>query len=98
MNLPQESRFMRKISPFANWTWDKEVQSQILHALDSLICLTANINMKKGAKKLKPSEIMRPDYVKEAFKEANESKREQNSALNQELAQLFKNKNRVAEE
>ena len=75
LNLPAESRFFRKYSPLEDWNWDKEVQTQILHALDQISCQLANMFRDKGKKKAKPQELMQPEYVKKAKEKMREERR-----------------------
>lgn len=93
MNLPMESRFIQKYSPFKDWNWDKEVQSRILQMLEIIFCSVANMHRKKGTKPLRPGEQFQPDYVKNAKKstkkEAKEFAREEGEAL----AEIFEKKN-----
>jgi len=93
VNLPPESRFVQKCSPFKDWSWDKEVQTQILHAIDMFSAMYANAHRKKGSQPIKAPEVVQPDYVIEAKKKAKEAKREQNGVEQKELAELFNKRN-----
>lgn len=93
INLPMESRFMQKQSPFKDWNWDKEMQSQILHALDMLAAMYANSHRKKGAKPIKPPELVQPDYVIKAKKQAKEDKKVDNQEDQKDLADIFEKRN-----
>ena len=76
VNLPIESRFMKKYIPSKDWDFDKETQSRILLMLDVISCQLSNMFKKKGIKPRKPDEQFQPDYVKEAKKEAKKQKKE----------------------
>ena len=93
LQLPPESRMVQKYSPFKDWNWDREVQSQILHAIDTFAAMFANANRKKGAKPIKAQEQPQPDYVKKAKKEVKEGKKEDNKSTQEELAEFFSKKN-----
>ena len=93
VNLPANSRFVRKYSPFKDWNWDREMQSQILMSIDSLAVLYANANRKKGAAKAKPPKQMQPDYVEKAKKEAKKQKREEAKLEQADLAEIFEKRN-----
>lgn len=69
------------------------MQAQILHAIDSLAVLYMNSNRKKGAPKIKPSELMQPDYVEKAKKEAKKRKREDAKIMQTDLAEIFEKRN-----
>lgn len=69
-NLPPESRLVSKYSPMRDWSWEKETQAQILAALDRIQCTIYNTHKPKGRGSAKPPELMQPDYVKRAKKEA----------------------------
>ena len=75
LNLPADSRYIQKVSPFGNWNWDREVQSQILHILDILAVQYANAHRKKGSVALKIPEQIQPDYVKQAKNDAKNKKK-----------------------
>lgn len=93
MNLPPESRFFQKYSPFKDWDWDKEVQSQILHTLDSIATMYGNTHRKKGTPPLKTPPQAQPDYVKEAKKGAKEQKREESMIDQADLMEIFEKRN-----
>ena len=76
INLPLESRFVQKYSPFKDWNWDKEVQSRILQMLDLISCHLVNMHRKKGTKAVKVGEQFQPDFVLEAKKALKNEKKE----------------------
>ena len=92
-NLPPESRFIQKYSPFRDWTWDKEVQSQILRMLDLISCNIVNSHRKKGTKAIKVGDQFQPDYVAKAKKEAKVAKKEEAAIDQEELANIFEKRN-----
>ena len=94
MNLPIESRFIQKYSPFKDWTWDKEVQSRILQMLDLISCHLVNMHRKKGSKALKVQDQFQPDYVKDAKKWLKSDKKESNKEAQQDLAEIFEARNK----
>lgn len=93
INLPAESRFVRDKSPFVDWNWDKEIQSQILHSLDILVVNYANAHRKKGSVALKTPEQVQPDYVKKAKKVAKRNKKDSNKDIQKDLAEIFAKRN-----
>ena len=93
INLPMESRFIQKYSPFKDWNWDKEMQSQILHTLDSIATMYANSHRKKGTKALKAPVQAQPDYVEKAKKEAKNKKKEENELDQLDLTEIFEKRN-----
>ena len=93
INLPPESRFIQKISPFKDWTWDKEMQSQILHTLDTLVIQYANAHRKKGSPAIKIPPQIQPDYVSQAKKEVKKNKRDDNREKQKDLAEIFEKRN-----
>lgn len=93
INLPPESRFMQRYSPFKDWSWDKEVQVQILHSIDVLSAMYANSHRKKGAKPLKPPELIQPEYVAKAKKQAKEDKKATNQDDQKDLSDIFEKRN-----
>lgn len=93
MNLPIESRFIQKYSPFKDWGWDKEVQSRILQMLDVIACQMVNMHRKKGTKAIKPAEQFQPDYVKEAKKQIKADKVENAKEDQKDLAEIFEARN-----
>lgn len=93
VNLPMESRFIQKYSPFKDWDWDKEVQSRILQMLDLISCHLVNMNRKKGTKALKVQEQFQPDYVKDAKKQLKSGKKESNKEAQEDLAEIFESRN-----
>lgn len=96
LQLPVESRFVRKYNPLQDWDWDKEVQSQILRELDEISCQLSNMCKKKGAKKAKPQEQLQPDYVKKAkakIKEDEKSKNEYSEGDIQAIEDFWKSRN-----
>lgn len=98
VNLPMESRFIQKYSPFKDWDWDKEVQSRILQMLDLISCHLVNMNRKKGTKALKVSDQFQPDYVKEAKKDVKKQKKETAATDQEELASIFEKRNSEVKE
>lgn len=94
VNLPIESRFVQKYSPFKDWDWDKEVQSRILQMLDLISCHLVNMNRKKGSRALKVQEQFQPDYVKDAKKELKSGKKESNKQAQEDLAEIFESRNK----
>lgn len=98
VNLPMESRFIQKYSPFKDWDWDKEVQSRILQMLDLISCHLVNMNRKKGTKALKVSDQFQPDYVKEAKKDVKKQKKETAATNQEELASIFEKRNSEVKE
>ena len=95
VNLPEDSRMVKKYSPFKDWNWDKEMQSQILRAVDIMTTTYINSNRKKGAKKLKPPEQVQPDYVKEAKKKLGEDRKIKAREKQEELAEFFRKRNQI---
>lgn len=95
VNLPEDSRMVKKYSPFKDWNWDKEMQSQILRAVDNMTTVYINSNRKKGSKKLKPPEQVQPDYVKEAKKKLGEERKIKAREKQKELAEFFKKRNQL---
>lgn len=93
-NLPAESRCVNKWSPFKDWGWDREVQSQILRMLDLISCHIVNMNRKKGTKPLKVSDQFQPDYVKEAKEDVKKKKRVESAVQQEELAEIFEKRNK----
>lgn len=93
VNLPPESRFITKYSPFRDWNWDREMQAQILYAIDSFAVLYANAHRKKGTQKAKPPKLMQPDYAENAKKEIKKQKREKAKSEQAELAEIFAKRN-----
>jgi len=84
---------VQKYSPFKDWNWDKEIQSQILQAIDMFMVMYANANRKKGSKKIQPPELMQPDYVKKAKKNTKEQTKEDMKAKQKDLAEIFTKRN-----
>lgn len=68
-NLPEQSRVMRRFNPLKDWDWDKEIQSQILLALNRLEAMYVNSHKKKGARAVKEPVQTQPDYVKKVKEE-----------------------------
>lgn len=93
VNLPFESRFVRKYLPSKDWDWDKETQSRILLMLDTISCQLSNIFKKKHNKIREPDEQFQPDYVKKAKKDVIEEKKEVNKDIQKDLKELFEKKN-----
>ena len=95
LNLPEESRFIRKYSPFKDWDWDKEIQSQILRSIDSISVMLYNSFKGKGKSRAKRPELVQPDYVKEAKKEAEaeRNKRKAEHINLDSLKEIFENRN-----
>ena len=98
VNLPMESRFIQKYSPFKDWDWDKEVQSRILQMLDLISCHLVNMHRKKGTKALKVSDQFQPDYVKKAKKDIKKQKKETAATNQEELASIFEKRNSEVKE
>lgn len=71
-----------------DWTWNKEVQSQILHELDVISCQLANMFKEKGKKKAKPQELMQPDYVKAAKSKMAEKRRNEGKRTAEEMKEI----------
>ena len=92
-NLPAESRIAQKYSPFRDWTWDKEMQSQILHAIDTMVTIYSNAHRKKGRAPIKMPVQVQPDYVEKAKKEANVKKKENSRADQADLSEIFEKRN-----
>jgi len=95
VNLPEDSRMVKKYSPFKDWNWDKEMQSQILRAVDTMTTTYINSNRKKGSKKLKPPELVQPDYVKKAKKKLGEEQKIKAREKQEELAEFFRKRNQI---
>lgn len=95
-NLPVESRFVRKYSPFHDWNWDREIQAQILRTVDTIATQYANAHRKKGQKVLEPPELVQPDYVAKAKKDAKQQKRDDQAAALVELKEFFEKRNNAA--
>lgn len=93
INLPEESRFIRKISPFQDWNWDKEIQSQILHTLDIIAVQYANSHRKKGSVAIKIPQQIQPEYVKKAKKDATSNKKDDNRKIQKDLSEIFERRN-----
>lgn len=93
INLPLESRFVQKYSPFKDWNWDKEVQSRILQMLDLISCHLVNMHRKKGTKAVKVGEQFQPDFVLEAKKALKNEKKEAAKEDQKELAEIFEKRN-----
>jgi S-adenosylmethionine synthetase len=89
---------VKKYSPFKDWNWDKEMQSQILRAVDNMTTVYINSNRKKGSKKLKPPELVQPDYVKKAKKKLGEDQKNKAREKQEELAEFFEKRNRIMKE
>lgn len=88
-NLPANARMVQKYSPLKDWDWDKEMQAQILLAIDSLTTLYVNANKKKGAKKLEAPELVQPEYVKNAKEMMAQEKKKTSAYIQQDLEALF---------
>lgn len=86
---------VRKYSPFKDWNWDKEMQSQILRAVDTMTTIYINSNRKKGTKKLKPPEQVEPEYVKEAKKKMKEENKIKAREKQEELAEFFEKRKQM---
>ncbi len=93
LQLPMQARFMQKYSPFKDWNWDREVQAQILHSIDTLATMYANSHRKKGAVALKAPPLIQPDYVEKAKKEAKGKKKEDLKEAQADLAEIFRKRN-----
>ena len=96
MQLPAESRVVQKYSPFKDWNWDREMQSQILRELNVIATNYVNANRKKGTKKLKYQDQLEPKYVTEAKKEMERKKNGISEAKRKELEAFFSKKNNKA--
>lgn len=96
VNLPPESRYVCKYSPFKDWNWDREVQSQILHMLDVLAVMYVNSHKKKGSAPLKAPPLSQPQYVLDAKKQLKEQKREESKYDSMDLARIFEERNNQA--
>ena len=88
-NLPAEARWIQAHAPLKDWNWDREMQTHILHSIDTLGVMFANANRKKGTKRAKVPPPLRPDYVTKGTKSLNQKKREDNKAKSEELARFF---------
>ena len=86
--LPAESRFIRAHNPIKDWTWDKEIQSQILHRLDVISCQLANMFRKKGKKPAKPGKQLQPEYVAKAKEQLQEEKKAKTRLSEEETAEV----------
>lgn len=93
INLPPESRFIQKYSPFKDWNWDKEVQAQILHAIDVFATMYANSHRKKGSSTIKPPELIQPEYVVLAKQQAKKDKKAMNRDNQKDLSDIFEKRN-----
>lgn len=93
VNLPMQSRFVQKYLESKDWDWDKEVHSRILMMLDLISCQLSNMFKKKGTKPRKPAEQFQPDYVKKAKASVVRGKAEENAAINEDLKEIFEQKN-----
>lgn len=91
--LPPESRMAQKYSPFKDWNWDREMQSQILRELNVIATNFVNANRKKGARRLKFQDQLQPDYVVKAKKALLQKHKEQAEEQSKELAEFFSQKN-----
>lgn len=88
LHLPFESRFIQKYSETKDWSWDKEVQSQILHALDVISCQLANMTKKEGRTPAKPQPQLQPDYVKKAKVDNQRRQRQKDAVSVDELNEM----------
>lgn len=86
--LPISSRTMSALNPAKDWDWEKETQSRILAKLDEIACIIVNMNLKKGKKKVKPSEQFQPEYVKKAKEEAEVERRKKKMLTKEEMEQV----------
>ena len=91
--LPIESRMVQKYSPYKDWTWEKEVQSQILRELNIIATNYVNANRKKGTKKIDFQPLFEPAYVTEAKKQAKVKKQEDKQEQRLELEKFFSEHN-----
>lgn len=81
--LPSNSRVMKKLWPIVSWEWNDEVQSRILYKLDTIAATLYNTNRKKGQKAQQVEEQFEPDYVKQAKKDFEEAKRQEEADIEQ---------------
>ena len=93
MQLPPESRMVQKYSPFKDWNWDREMQSQILRELNVIATNYVNANRKKGTKRLKFQDQLEPKYVTEAKKAAKIKHIDKTKEQREQLAEFFSKKN-----
>lgn len=72
LQLPQQSRYVRKIEPLAGWDWRDLYLMQISHSLRQLVWS----NSKEAAKKVPTGqpELIAPDFVLKAIKEADKKR------------------------
>lgn len=94
INLPAESRFIQKYSPFKDWNWEKEIQSQILRSIDAIATIYANVHRKKGTPAIKPPDQVQPDYVVKAKKDAKVKKKKDNQLAQESLIKEFESRNK----
>jgi len=87
-HLPFESRFVQKYNDTKDWDWDKEIQSQILHALDIISCQLANMARKEGRAPCKAPPQLQPDYVKKAKREMKKIREQEQRVSEQELNEM----------
>lgn len=95
-NLPEGSRVVCKYSDFQDWNWDREIQTQILHTLDSIVVMYANVHRKKGTRPHEVPPLAQPDYVEKAKKKMKANKVESSKSNQIELAKIFEKRNNKA--
>lgn len=88
LQLPFEARFVQKYCKSKDWDWDKETQSRILHALDTISCQLSNMIKKKSEPLRKPDEQFQPDYVKKAKAEARRIGQEEAEVSQKEVKDM----------
>lgn len=93
LNLPEESRFIRKYAPLKDWNWDRETQSQILLAIQNLGKIYIDANRKKGRPRTPEIKQMQPDYVAEAKKKIERERKEDAGMDLEEFKKIFENRN-----
>lgn len=93
LNLPEESRFIRKYSPLKDWNWDREMQSQILLAIHNLGKIYIDANRKKGRKMMPEIKQFQPDYVAKAKKNFSRNEQERRKEDFEDIKKLFEKRN-----
>lgn len=69
------------------------MQSQILHAIDTMVTIYSNAHRKKGHAPIKVPGQVQPDYVEKAKKEAQTQKKEALQLDQADLAEIFEKRN-----
>lgn len=69
------------------------MQSQILHALDTMVTVYCNAHRRKGQSPIKAPKQVQPDYVEQAKKDAKKQKKEDLQLDQQDLAEIFEKRN-----